>query len=37
MALAMAPLVIFGGVCLAISFLALILLPLYDLWLRKTV
>jgi hypothetical protein len=33
---AMAPLVILGGVCLAISFLALILLPLYDLWLRKT-
>lgn len=32
---AMAPLVILGGVCLAISFLALILLPLYDLWLRK--
>ncbi|MGA2642184.1 MAG: hypothetical protein ABSG21_14925 [Spirochaetia bacterium] len=34
---AMAPLVILGGVCLAISFLALILLPLYDLWLRKAV
>jgi len=32
---AAAPLVILGGVCLAISFLALILLPLYDLWLRK--
>ena len=32
---AMAPLVILGGVCLAITFLALILLPLYDLWLRK--
>jgi hypothetical protein len=32
---AMAPLVILGGVCLAISFLALILLLLYDLWLRK--
>jgi hypothetical protein len=32
---AMAPLVILGGVCLAIAFLALILLSLYDLWLRK--
>jgi hypothetical protein len=33
---AMAPLVILGGACLGISYLALILLPLYDLWLRKT-
>ena len=32
---ALAPLVILGGVSLAISFLALILLSLYDLWLRK--
>jgi hypothetical protein len=32
---ALAPLVILGGVSLAIAFLALILLPLYDLWVRK--
>jgi hypothetical protein len=32
---ALAPLVILGGVVLAISFLALVLLPLYDLWVRK--
>ena len=32
---ALAPLVILGGTCLAIAFLALIFLPLYDLWLRK--
>ena len=32
---ALAPLVILGGVALAISFLALILLSLYDVWLRK--
>jgi hypothetical protein len=31
----LAPVVILGGVCLALSFLALILLSLYDLWLRK--
>jgi len=31
----LAPLVILGGACVAIAFLALILLPLYDLWLRK--
>ncbi len=32
---ALAPLVILGGVSLAISFMALILLSLYDVWLRK--
>jgi len=31
----LAPLVIIGGACLALAFLALILLSLYDLWLRK--
>lgn len=33
---ALAPLVILGGVCLAVSFLALIVLSLYDLWLVKS-
>jgi hypothetical protein len=32
---ALAPLVILGGVFLALTFAALILLSLYDLWLRK--
>ena len=32
---ALAPLVIIGGVCLALSFLVLILLSLHDLWLRR--
>jgi len=32
---ALAPLVILGGVCLALSFLVLILLSLQDLWLRR--
>jgi hypothetical protein len=32
---ALAPLVIVGGVCLAFSFLVLILLSLQDLWLRR--
>jgi hypothetical protein len=31
----LAPLVIVGGICLALAFAALILLSLYDLWLRK--
>jgi len=33
---ALAILVLLGGICLAISFLALILLSLYDIWLRKS-
>ncbi len=32
---ALAPLVILGGVCLGLAFAALVLLSLYDLWLRK--
>ncbi len=32
---ALAPLVILGGVCLGLAFLVLVLLPLYDLWLRR--
>ena len=32
---ALAILVLLGGICLAISFLALILLSLYDIWLKK--
>jgi len=31
----LAVLVLIGGICLAISFLALIVLSLYDIWLRK--
>ena len=33
---ALAPLVILGGLCLAVSFLVLIVLSLYDLWLVKS-
>ena len=32
----LAPLVLVGGLCLGLAFLVLVLLPLYDLWLRRT-
>lgn len=34
---AAAPLVILGGVCLGLAFGALVLLTLYDIWLRKVI